>query len=276
MTGSPTKFKFKKSNFYKVIGSLEDVGRAQIFKDEYGTQMYFEKKASFKQKIEVLTDEPFDLSFSYEFQICNARGCQFPPPQDKKLTLSGFKPEKPIKEEVLEPQDTTTESRSLKASKNAEQTINVKQAEQEKGSSLMIFIAGFLAGLIALFTPCMFPMIPMTVTFFTKQSKTRREGIMKALIYGASIVIIYVTFGLIFTAATGPIGLNDLSTNIWMNLIFFAIFMLFAFSFLGAFEIQLPNSWVNKMDKQADRGGLIGIFFMAFTLGLVSFSCTGP
>ena len=140
----------------------------------------------------------------------------------------------------------------------------------------MIFIAGFLAGLVALITPCMFPMIPMTVTFFTKQSKTRKEGIFKALVYGTSIVLIYVTFGLIFTAAMGPLGLNDLSTNLWMNLIFFGIFVLFAFSFLGAFEIQLPNSWVNKMDKQADRGGYIGIFFMAFTLGLVSFSCTGP
>ena len=96
------------------------------------------------------------------------------------------------------------------------------------------------------------------------------------MIYGFSIVLIYVSFGLIFTAATGPLGLNDLSTNVWMNLIFFSVFMLFAFSFLGAFEIQLPSSWVNKMDSQADKGGLIGIFFMAFTLGLVSFSCTGP
>jgi cytochrome c biogenesis protein CcdA len=126
---------------------------------------------------------------------------------------------------------------------------------------LVIFIAGFLAGLIALLTPCMFPMIPMTVTFFTKQSKTRSEGIFKALIYGASIVLIYVTFGLIFTAATGPLGLNDLSTNVWMNLVFFSIFVLFAFSFLGAFEIQLPSSWVNKMDKQADRGGLYAMLY---------------
>ncbi|MFM8243216.1 MAG: hypothetical protein ACKN86_10455, partial [Crocinitomicaceae bacterium] len=116
MTGSPTKFKFKKSNFYKVVGSLQDVGKAHIFKDEYGTQLYFEKKASFKQKIEVLTDKQFDISFSYEFQICNAGGCQFPPTQDKKLTLSGFKPEKPVIEEVIEPQDATNESSSTNAS----------------------------------------------------------------------------------------------------------------------------------------------------------------
>jgi thiol:disulfide interchange protein DsbD len=148
--------------------------------------------------------------------------------------------------------------------------------DKKKDTNWVIFIAGFLGGLVALFTPCMFPMIPMTVTFFTKQSKTRGEGIFKALVYGASIIVIYVAFGLIFTAIAGPLGLNDLSTNMWMNIIFFLIFVMFAFAFLGAFEIQLPTSWVNKMDRQADRGGMIGIFFMAFTLGLVSFSCTGP
>jgi thiol:disulfide interchange protein len=119
-------------------------------------------------------------------------------------------------------------------------------------------------------------MIPMTVTFFTKQSKSRAKGIANAFIYGFSIILIYVTIGLVITAIMGPAGLNDLSTNVWMNLIFFAIFMIFAFSFLGAFEIRMPSSWVNKADGNADKGGLIGIFFMAFTLSLVSFSCTGP
>src|SRR5690606_31306260 len=138
------------------------------------------------------------------------------------------------------------------------------------------FITGFGGGLIALLTPCVFPMIPMTVTFFTKQSGTRKKGIINALLYGVSIIVIYVAIGLIITAIMGPAGLNDLSTNVWMNLFFFAIFMVFAFSFLGAFEIQLPASWVNKADEKSDKGGLIGIFFMAFTLSLVSFSCTGP
>jgi thiol:disulfide interchange protein DsbD len=119
-------------------------------------------------------------------------------------------------------------------------------------------------------------MIPMTVSFFTKQSGTRKKGIINALIYGLSIVLIYVSIGLILTLFLGKTGLNDLSTNIWMNLIFFAVFVIFAFSFLGAYEIQLPTKWVNNADKKADKGGLIGIFFMAFTLSLVSFSCTGP
>lgn len=139
-----------------------------------------------------------------------------------------------------------------------------------------IFAIAFLSGLIALFTPCVFPMIPMTVTFFTKQSKTKAEGIRKASFYSASIVLIYLLLGVVVAAILGPTILNDMATNPWVNIAFFLLFVVFAFAFLGAFEIRLPSSWVNKADKQADKGGLIGIFFMAFTLALVSFSCTGP
>ncbi|MBI3133532.1 MAG: thioredoxin family protein [Bacteroidetes bacterium] len=139
-----------------------------------------------------------------------------------------------------------------------------------------IFVIAFLSGLIALFTPCVFPMIPMTVTFFTKQSKTKAEGIRKATFYSASIILIYLLLGVVVAAILGPTILNDMATNPWVNIGFFLLFVVFAFAFLGAFEIRLPSSWVNKADRQADKGGLIGIFFMAFTLALVSFSCTGP
>ncbi len=145
-----------------------------------------------------------------------------------------------------------------------------------KDSLWLIFIIAFLSGFIALLTPCVFPMIPMTVSFFTKQSKTKSEGIRKAIFYALSIIIIYVVLGVLVTAIAGPTILNDMATNPWVNLVFFIMFVVFAISFLGAFEITLPASWVNKADKRADRGGLIGIFFMAFTLALVSFSCTGP
>ena len=287
LTGTPTEFKLKKSPNFKTIGKIQDVGVPIKFEDELGVQLYFDKKASFKQRIEVMTNKDFKLELSYSFQICDSAGCQFPPEQEIILDIQGNLENSSSSQTDNSTQDTskaTADNSDSNASDEdstitttVEQTIiKVKQEQHETGSNWTIFIAGFLAGLIALFTPCMFPMIPMTVTFFTKQSKTKSEGIFKAMIYGISIVVIYVTFGLIFTAATGPIGLNDLSTNMWMNLIFFAVFMLFAFSFLGAFEIQLPSSWVNKMDKQADKGGYIGIFFMAFTLGLVSFSCTGP
>lgn len=140
----------------------------------------------------------------------------------------------------------------------------------------IVFFIAFGGGLLALITPCVFPMIPMTVSFFTKQSKTKSEGIKKGIIYAISIVVIYVVLGVIVSATFGSEALNAMSTNVYVNIAFFVLFAIFAISFLGAFEIRLPNSWVNKADSNADKGGLLGIFFMAFTLALVSFSCTGP
>ncbi len=139
-----------------------------------------------------------------------------------------------------------------------------------------VFFGGFLGGLLALLTPCVFPMIPMTVTFFVKRSKDRASGLKNAIWYGASIIIIYVGIGLILTSLFGATILNDLSTNPWFNVAFFLIFLVFALSFFGLFEITLPEKWVTGSDRMADKGGLMGIFFMAFTLALVSFSCTGP
>jgi thiol:disulfide interchange protein len=140
----------------------------------------------------------------------------------------------------------------------------------------VLFFAGFAGGLVALLTPCVFPMIPMTVSFFTKQSKSRAAGIRNALIYSISIVVIYIALGLGVTLIFGADAMNNLATNVWFNLAFFVLLVVFAISFLGAFEITLPSSFVNKMDARSEKGGLLGIFFMAFTLGLVSFSCTGP
>ena len=277
-TGLVPEFDFKKSPNFKLVGKPFEIGKPIKHVDDLGTSFYFEKKAIFKQQIEVLTKDEFNVDFGINyFQLCNADGCVGPFDYENKVKVKGFIPAENTKPE---PQDTV-QAQSAVGVDNSKQTVakplEKKQSKKkEKGSNFVIFVAGFLAGLVALLTPCMFPMIPMTVTFFTKQSKSRREAIFKALVYGTSIILIYVTFGVVFTAATGPLGLNDLSTNVWMNLIFFGIFVLFAFSFLGAFEIQLPSSWVNKMDQQADRGGYLGIFFMAFTLGLVSFSCTGP
>ncbi|MDA9342282.1 thioredoxin family protein, partial [Flavobacteriaceae bacterium] len=139
-----------------------------------------------------------------------------------------------------------------------------------------IFFIAFLSGFAALLTPCVFPMIPLTVSFFTKQSENRAAGIKNAIIYGIFIVVIYVLLGSVIVGIFGADSLNALSTNVWFNLIFFLLLVVFAISFLGAFEITLPQSWSNKVDSQADRGGVIGIFFMALALAIVSFSCTGP
>ena len=145
-----------------------------------------------------------------------------------------------------------------------------------KASLLTVFILGFGGGLLALLTPCVFPMIPLTVSFFTGRGKDRKKGLRRAAIYGLSIIAIYVTLGLVITGVFGADALNLLSTNAWFNLAFGILFIVFAFSFFGFFEITLPSSWANKTDRAADQGGLLGIFFMAFTLSLVSFSCTGP
>ena len=168
------------------------------------------------------------------------------------------------------------------ASKEKEKTKVVEDNKYDDSSSSeskglwTIFFIAFLSGFAALLTPCVFPMIPLTVSFFTKQSKNRAAGIKNAIIYGIFIVVIYVLLGSVIVGIFGADSLNALSTNVWFNIIFFLLLVVFAVSFLGAFEITLPQSWSNKVDSQADRGGVIGIFFMALALAIVSFSCTGP
>lgn len=160
---------------------------------------------------------------------------------------------------------------------NSAKFVNSCSTVVKEDSSLwLVFLAGLIFGLAAVLTPCIFPMIPVTVGFFVKRSKDRATGLRNAFLYGTSIYLIYVAIGIGITAGFGATALNEMSTNMWFNLFFFLVFLLFALSFFGLFEITLPSSWVNASDKMADKGGLIGVFFMAFTLALVSFSCTGP
>ena len=293
-TGWPTTFTFTPNKNYKLRGKLSDGKRPKVFKDELGTQLFFEDVGIFKQKIEVLTKESFNIDFAYEFQICDENGCLFPPEQEHTISIGGFIP-KELRNEIDEDEtksielinegdssrtalEVPTEEAAIENDEDTTTASSSKKEDSTKDSSslLRIFFLSFIGGFIALLTPCVFPMIPMTVTFFTKQSQDKKKGIFNALIYGLSIVVIYVALGLLVSAIMGPTGLNELSTNVYMNLFFFLIFMVFAFSFLGAFEIRMPAAWVNKADSKADKGGFVGIFFMAFVLGLVSFSCTGP
>ncbi len=171
--------------------------------------------------------------------------------------------------------DTTLTQDSSKLDKAAT-NIPASNSDTGKKSLWSIFIAGLIGGFAALLMPCIFPMLPLTVSYFTKQSGTRASGISKALLYGLFIIVIYVALGMIITIAFGSDALNALSTNGIFNFLFFLLLVVFAASFFGAFEITLPSSFVNKMDAKSDKGGLIGLFFMAFSLSLVSFSCTGP
>lgn len=159
----------------------------------------------------------------------------------------------------------------------SEEGVPLEEENSASNTSLWaIFIAGFIGGFAALLMPCIFPMLPLTVSFFTKGSESKSKAIGTALLYGLSIIVIYVALGLVITVMFGADALNELSTNGVFNFVFFLLLVVFAISFLGGFELTLPSKWVNKMDQKADKGGFLGIFFMAATLAVVSFSCTGP
>ena len=231
--------------------------------DEY----YFADEVTFKQKITVTNPEVKNIQLTLFYQACVDVCIN----QEKYFVfdLADLTAQEVLNFEAYQQDDNQT-------TQTDEKVVDKSEVKEESRSLWGIFIATFLFGFTALLTPCVFPMIPMTVSFFTKQSKNRAKGIRNAIIYGISIILIYVVLGLIVVQIFGADALNAMSTNVWFNVIFFLILVIFAVSFLGAFEIMLPNSWANKVDKQADRGGMIGIFFMALALAIVSFSCTGP
>ncbi|WP_115900137.1 protein-disulfide reductase DsbD family protein [Tenacibaculum gallaicum] len=265
----PTTFTYDdEGGKIKIVGNtLEPEGKIKfttLFGEEGMNIKSFANKAVFKQKIELVDASITQLNAFVEFIACTDETCL--PPKEVDLAF-GLSKAIAVKNSTEETKDTkiTTEVAASKDSK-----------KEEKKGLLGIFFIAFLSGFAALLTPCVFPMIPMTVSFFTKQSKSKSQGIRNAIIYGLCIVVIYVLLGSVVTAAFGADALNALSTNVWFNIIFFLILVIFAVSFLGAFEITLPSSWATKVDSQADKGGLVGIFFMALALAIVSFSCTGP
>ena len=265
----PTTFSFKDSlNTFQLIGkTTEGEGHTEHDKVFNMVIKYFEKEAVFKQRINLLTDKELVLNEVVNFMVCDDSNCLPPTDVNLKFTVKG------VAGTLLKDTNLPTTG-EIKPDKKATETP-VEAPKTNKGL-LSIFLIAFFSGFAALLTPCVFPMIPMTVSFFTKQSKTKAAGIKNALIYGISIVIIYVALGWLVSFLFGADALNALSTNVWFNLLFFLLLVVFAVSFLGAFEIMLPNAWANKVDAQADRGGMIGIFFMALALAIVSFSCTGP
>lgn len=258
----PTSFSFDTSQ-----GSFLLEGKTQeengVVVDDAVFQMkikFFEKKTVFKQKIKVLKDIE-TINAIVEFMVCDDTKCLSPTEVDLVFDLK-------IK--------ANKENSKSSEKSNLSVALDHTAQENENSDLLSLFLLSFFAGLAALLTPCVFPMIPMTVSFFTKQSKTKAIGIRNAIFFGFSIIIIYVVIGLAVSAIFGPSALNALSTNIWFNLLFFLLLVFFAASFLGAFELVLPSSWGTKIDAKADKGGYVGIFFMALALAIVSFSCTGP
>ncbi|MEO9966118.1 MAG: thioredoxin family protein [Reichenbachiella sp.] len=258
-----TEFEFVPHGSYQLVDSLMPIGAKRKYDDLWeGEYTYFRHTAKFVQKIKLLSKNP-EIKGSYAYQVCTDVDGKCIPFDDEfdfgKLLGSGTGSEN----------DRTSDNASVS---KVEKKALLEQRDVNDPYSLWAFmIAAFLAGIAAIFTPCVFPMIPMTVSFFTGK-KSKGLGIS----YGLSIIIIYTLIGSLLAPFMGPETANELATNWLPNVIFFAVFVIFALSFLGLFEITLPSRFVNNMDKQADKGGLVGVFFMAFTLVLVSFSCTGP
>ncbi len=290
-------------------GSVADVKYDPVFEMNIGT---FEGTVTFVQRLKITDKSAFALEGDVRAQACNESTCTPPLPIDFAFTAANLpttvetakSAEEPITKEAVKEEKLTEENKHVKEApigdEQPEETAPISEITgsesflwtpvikelKEYGmkgdasdvSLWRILLMGFLWGFAALLTPCVWPMIPMTVSFFMKRNKTNhKKAISDALLYGASIIVIYLSLGLIITGIFGASALNDLSTNAFFNLLFFALLLIFAISFFGAFDLVLPSSWTNKMDEKADKTtGLLSIFFMAFTLALVSFSCTGP
>ena len=293
----------------ELVGKLKPVGKEVAAFDKLFEMKvrYFENTAQFVQKLK-LTGGEYKVEGFLEYGACNDENCLPPTQVPFKFSgkAEGTAVNGPAADKAadagnveLEKSSDTAQTAAMAVIGGAESDTGINVAgdgttdlwkpvidelqalgetvSQEDMSWIYIFITGFVGGLLALFTPCVWPIIPMTVSFFLKRSKDKKKGIRDAWTYGASIVVIYVGLGLLVTGIFGANALNSLSTNAVFNIFFFLMLVVFATSFFGAFEITLPSKWSNAVDSKAEKtGGLLSIFLMAFTLSLVSFSCTGP
>ena len=307
---TPTQISFDRITGADLVGTFHAAGKEAkvkydpIFKMTIGT---FQQSARFVQRLRITDKASFSIAGDVRAQACNNESCTPPLPVDFSFGASQL----PATVTVAEAATTTATTLSQLAltpakvtSDSLDQLATVQGATTSatmdsdllwtpvveelqqlgmKGSTegmslIWIFLSGFIGGLIALVTPCVWPMIPMTVSFFLKRNKTeKKKAVGEALIYGVAIIVIYVVLGLLITGIFGASALNNLATSALFNLIFFALLVVFAIAFFGGFEMVLPSKWTNKMDERADKtSGALSIFFMAFTLALVSFSCTGP
>ena len=273
----PAEFAFEneKGN-YELVGKVKESPYKKQYNEVFEVdEYYFEKKVTFTQKVKILNANISSIKAKIDYQVCK-QACindnvqfTFAIPAIKEVAVVS------TVDTVSKTDTLLTNNKEIKEAGKPSVVVEAPKEEDEKGL-WTIFLLAFLGGFAALLTPCVFPMIPMTVSFFTKQSKNPAQGKQNAILYGISIIAIYVVLGLAITGIFGADALNALSTNPWFNVFFFFLLIVFAISFLGAFEIMLPNSWANKVDRQADKGGVVGILFMALALAIVSFSCTGP
>ncbi|MCK5846900.1 MAG: thioredoxin family protein [Bacteroidales bacterium] len=301
----PMAFYYDDIKGYKTVGEVSESPKPVEEYDDLlgGLTKYWKKEATFKQTIKILSAEDVNVHGAIEFQACIEGACTMLTYNfsfDIKGVPSSSKVESPKEEPKEEPKTdneanvtpeketaTTAEEVPVQEDKSSEAVVNTNtdneiitsttiKADDSDTSWLNIFIFAFIAGMLTLITPCVFPMIPMTVSFFMKGKKSKSAGLKQAYFFGFSIVVIFAVLGLLLTVLLGKDAMYIISTHWIPNTIFFLIFMIFALSFFGLFEITLPSGLINKSDEQADKGGYMGTFFVAFTTVLVSFSCTGP
>lgn len=284
-------FKVVKLDGVELVGKLTPLGNVTTQYDKMFEMelRFFENKAMFVQKIR-FTKPQYVIDCFLEYGACNDEMCM--PPTQVELKKKG---DSPVAKESSSQQDTTqteqqSDTTSVQEKSETEVSDSIADAslsniqntddngsDEESTSWWLFFFQGLLGGFLALFTPCVWPIIPMTVSFFLKRNKERSKGIREAVTYGLSIIVIYVLLGLVVTLLFGASALNALATNAVFNIFFCLLLVVFAASFFGAFELTLPSSWSNKIDQKSEATtGLLSIFLMAFTLALVSFSCTGP
>jgi thiol:disulfide interchange protein DsbD len=258
----PTEFTFKNTETYELLGDTEESKGVKEMDPVFEMEItYFERTAIFVQRIKLTGEGVYLINAEVEFMVCDEERCLPPTTLPLEFKIPGA---------------VESEVRQVEESKEEVIINSQKEGGGTNRGLFTIFFIAFLSGFAALLTPCVFPMIPLTVSFFTKQSKSRAAGIRNSIVYGFFIIVIYVALGSLVTLIFGADSLNALATNVWFNFAFFVLLIVFALSFLGAFEIVLPSSWSTKIDSKANRGGYIGIFFMALALAVVSFSCTGP
>lgn len=293
-SGIPTEMKVSGKNI-ELIGKVTEVGKKEDeFSEAFGVRIvYYSNSVAFKQKFKLKNPaQPSNVIAEITYQTCDDRVCLAPNTLEFEQNIVGKNSESaeiPSQEAIKE--ESTAVSKSTNETKSIENSIKVESldaknpltdcgfsAQEENSDDFWIFILGFIGGLLALLTPCVFPMIPLTVSFFTKGTDNKTKGKRDAMLYGFFIFVIFVALSLPFHIIDGVSGniFNEISTNIWLNLFFFAVFLFFALSFFGYYEITLPSWIANKSSKAEQAGGLVGIFFMALTLVIVSFSCTGP
>lgn len=284
-----TSLTLSPSKSYTLVGKTTEAPEAEkAFDPNFNMNIaWHEDRAVFKQKVKLNTQEA-TINGVLEFMVCNDKQCLPPEEIEFKVTASlagkattnaSATPASTPSADSLNLSTSATTDSAIKDTTSKQVLVNAIDTEplaQEEQSLWAIFLAGFIGGFLALIMPCIFPMLPLTVSFFTKKAGSKAKAVTQAGLYGLFIIVIYVALGLLVTIIFGSDALNEMASNGIFNFVFFLMLVIFAISFFGAFELTLPSSWVNKVDEKSDKGGLAGLFFMAFALALVSFSCTGP